>query len=93
MAAALNILGNSGTPAAAAAAADAAAADAHESAVAAAAAASGTQDKDEFGRDLGLWKRKELARGQGRRDALVAALLQEIQKMREGNDHTAALHA
>lgn len=83
VAAALSVLGNGGAPAAAAAAAENAAADAHEAAVAAA-AADGSAGKDEFGRDMGLWKRKELERGKARRDGLVAAVMQELQLLRQG---------
>ena len=83
--AALAVLGRGGAPAAAAAAAETAAAEAEEAAVAAAAGSGNAgAAKDEFGRDMGLWKRKELEQGKGRRDALVASILQQLQQLRQG---------
>lgn len=84
VAAALAVLGNGGAPAAAAAAAENAAAEAHEAAVAAAAAGGGDLDQDEFGRDMGLWRRKELEKGRVRRDQIVQESLSELQRCRQG---------
>jgi hypothetical protein len=39
---------------------------------------------DEFGRDVGLMRRKELERGSSRRAACVDALLQQLAVMRQG---------
>jgi hypothetical protein len=76
------VLGRGGAPAAAAAAAANAAAEAEAAAVAA--AGSAEQQVDEFGRDMGLMRRKELERGSSRRGACVDALLQQLVVMRQG---------
>ncbi|KAF8061109.1 TOC34 [Scenedesmus sp. PABB004] len=83
--AALQVLGGGGGAPVAAAAAAAAAAEAGGAAVAAAARGpDGQPEVDEFGRDLGLMRRKELAAGEGRRAAAVAGLLAQLEGMRAG---------